>query len=865
MSYNPAQGGFAKYFFSMLDDADRNFKYGAAIKACIEEFTATEKRPPCVLDIGVGTGMLSALCLEHGAKHVTGVDVNPTMTALAKATLGEVDPTGKKWKVKLVKPGASQLGKAKYDMVVSEILGTLTTSESMFKYINLYTRHLKTFGGDGEGGGAAGGTPQRVYAVPRSTHQYFSVRSYDKAKLGAPLAAALEHATQSPEAARKLVPTNEGGIGLHLPLYESELIDKRLIIHSEHYDELRPVGQSDGSRMFRYDGLGNKTVTFMHEFLGDHDNRLNLGVFEWSVELWKGVHLENTIDFYQSMPLRNQLARGSAWGFFVTALPEIATSASAGGKPPSVRIRANQLNPINKATPEIIVDGERLGGNVCDTPLPYVTMAADTELAQKYVTALQAAMRTGEPGPLCATGVHRGADPTAVGADPPPAAEPPTEPPRLLIVNDISCGALPHACASLGYNVDVVNEEAALSVAGQEAYALQRSRPDAIVVASDADADADAAVAAVAAVATGKERRAKAVAAGRKAAAAAATLASVERQETLEGARRGRRPLSLINGDNGGDSSAHDDGGGPSASMGAVRGRCQWMTGRVDTEPSTTRKTRAIFVPSADDRPVYAAVLFPSAMLDAFQAEADASRRVDHANAICARWLLPGGVRLPASPATLQEKVVTLSHYSLYRSAIPASSLRLAGVEGALTAFGAPRAPPATDDGPSADGASADGTVACSGELFDTSDAGLAFHGFHAVELHDAGDRARKPGQKQKRGANAAASPSDGEDGGIAVGIVGVSVALQQTLSDVVRKSTRHCSTGKAALALALDWSVDTFQDMVRPSQAATVRRSAVARCLYQGVRVRLAREPKQQGAKKAKKAAPSANSGGGN
>lgn len=126
------------------------------------------------------------------------------MTALAKATLGEVDPTGKKWKVKLVKPGASQLGKAKYDMVVSEILGTLTTSESMFKYINLYTRHLKTFGGDGEGGGAAGGTPQRVYAVPRSTHQYFSVRSYDKAKLGAPLAAALEHATQSPEAARKV-------------------------------------------------------------------------------------------------------------------------------------------------------------------------------------------------------------------------------------------------------------------------------------------------------------------------------------------------------------------------------------------------------------------------------------------------------------------------------------------------------------------------------------------------------------------------------------------------------------------------------------------------------------------------------------
>lgn len=122
----------------MLDDTDRNLQYGEAIKLCIAEFIEAEGRPPRVLDIGVGTGMLSNLCILHGAAHVTGVDVNQTMVDLAKVALREHDPTGKKFAVKLVRPGKSQLGDAKFDMVVSEILGTLTTSESMYKYVGIY-------------------------------------------------------------------------------------------------------------------------------------------------------------------------------------------------------------------------------------------------------------------------------------------------------------------------------------------------------------------------------------------------------------------------------------------------------------------------------------------------------------------------------------------------------------------------------------------------------------------------------------------------------------------------------------------------------------------------------------------------------
>ena len=61
----------------MLDDRDRNARYNEAIRACINDFNRDnpDLGGPRVLDVGVGTGFLSACCLLAGAKHVTGVDV----------------------------------------------------------------------------------------------------------------------------------------------------------------------------------------------------------------------------------------------------------------------------------------------------------------------------------------------------------------------------------------------------------------------------------------------------------------------------------------------------------------------------------------------------------------------------------------------------------------------------------------------------------------------------------------------------------------------------------------------------------------------------------------------------------------------
>ena len=88
---------------------------------------------------------------------------------------------------------------------------------------------------------------------------------------------------------------------------------------------------------------------------------------QYAGEMKKGIL---TLMMYM-MPLRNQLARGSAWGFFVTDVP----CASAAGT--RLTVRANALNPSTKSTPELVLDGERVGGNVCDSPFPYVTTAAD--------------------------------------------------------------------------------------------------------------------------------------------------------------------------------------------------------------------------------------------------------------------------------------------------------------------------------------------------------------------------------------------------------------------------------------------------------------------------------------------------------
>ena len=473
-SYNPASEGFAKYFLSMLDDTDRNVSYSLAIKAAIADFVMANSRPPRVLDIGIGTGMLSSLCLLHGASHVTGVDTNRTMVSLSTQNLSLLDPTRTKFTVLLVDPGPSQIPPDTiFDMFVSEILGTLTTSESMYKYLSIYSHHLRKFGGD------------KVYCVPSSTRQFFSLRSFPLLTMPPPVASAIRVALADPESfdangSRLLIPTNEGGIGLHLQLYPSTLLPDttRMTIHEEKYTCLENL--ENGGVSFPYTS-GNTvdsppmslTPLALSELSSPES--LTLGVFEWEVELWPGSPLLlNTLSGLSSLPLRNQLARGAAWGLFVSSVPEPtiqvqvqvqdqdqvqvqvqggAKKVQGGGK---YVVRSKALNPRFKTTPTVTVKEEGVGGNVSDLSLPFVSVAGDTELARRIVLALEKVVK-GRDGYGYGYGYGDGdGDGDGDGVV------------RVLIVDDVTCGGIVLEANSRGIraNYDVVSSDPNCTTAG---------------------------------------------------------------------------------------------------------------------------------------------------------------------------------------------------------------------------------------------------------------------------------------------------------------------------------------------------------------------------------------------------------------
>ncbi|CAM9327937.1 unnamed protein product [Sphacelaria rigidula] len=94
---------------SMLHDADRNRKYESAITNAVQAFIRTHDRPPVVLDIGCGTGLLSMLAARAGAEEVYGCELYKPLAQIAR----EVTELNCKGKVKII-------GKRSTDLEVGE-------------------------------------------------------------------------------------------------------------------------------------------------------------------------------------------------------------------------------------------------------------------------------------------------------------------------------------------------------------------------------------------------------------------------------------------------------------------------------------------------------------------------------------------------------------------------------------------------------------------------------------------------------------------------------------------------------------------------------------------------------------------------
>ena len=191
--YEPASDGLPAYFLPMLDDRDRNVKYELAIQRTIEQFRAEQGRAPRVVDLGCGTGMLSVFALRHGAAHVVALDLNKHMCELCKRTLSAEGFSKKQYQVVCgtVKKGntrTSYTPSEPFDLLVSEILGTLATSEGIYEHTQNVLPHLRSFdfpaagaagAGGGGGRGDSGARGRRVYVIPAAITVTAAVYRFD--------------------------------------------------------------------------------------------------------------------------------------------------------------------------------------------------------------------------------------------------------------------------------------------------------------------------------------------------------------------------------------------------------------------------------------------------------------------------------------------------------------------------------------------------------------------------------------------------------------------------------------------------------------------------------------------------------------
>lgn len=76
-----------RWHFVMMNDRRRNQVYDAAIRRAVERFTQTTGRPPLVLDIGAGSGLLSMMAARAGAEHVVACEMVQPMAEVASAII----------------------------------------------------------------------------------------------------------------------------------------------------------------------------------------------------------------------------------------------------------------------------------------------------------------------------------------------------------------------------------------------------------------------------------------------------------------------------------------------------------------------------------------------------------------------------------------------------------------------------------------------------------------------------------------------------------------------------------------------------------------------------------------------------------
>lgn len=347
-TYKPVSGDMLpSYFYSMLDDIDRTLKYSEAINLCLQELSKHVQNI-IVVDVGCGTGLLSALCLHHGANldgvnvNVVGVDVNAAALRSAKNAMHnlgyndffDLSVTASMQTDKILQKVQQKLGTSDtqpFHMIVSEILGTFVFGESMETYIKKYLPLLKRFGGN-----------RQLFSVPKSCTQTVAFYAFNT-----PIHVknTIEHVCDLACSEQLYLPTDKGSIGIPLHLFSSTVISPPQIVYHADYSELITSSSSRGDNAKESIKINMYNINL--ELKDLDSNSLNLGVFEWTCELWTGVTLSNTIQEYRELSQqygpRFALGRMNAWGFMIFSVHDVQNISVKYDKTNCIVVKMNQF------------------------------------------------------------------------------------------------------------------------------------------------------------------------------------------------------------------------------------------------------------------------------------------------------------------------------------------------------------------------------------------------------------------------------------------------------------------------------------------------------------------------------------------
>ena len=419
--YRPADGDqIPSYFYSMLDDIDRTLKYANAIQNCLEKIPDPPSPGPpfpIVIDVGVGTGLLSSLVLHFKRNAIVfGVDVNKSALDSANKTMKElgyenrfhgllVTTNSKTSNIldqvnKEIGGSFDMTDNPPFNMIISEILGTLVYGESMDIHLKKYMPLVKKYNG-------------KVFAIPQICKQYFSIY---KINVHTALKNVIEVALDKAASLKHYLPTDKGGIGIALHLYESTCLLKdsntlkreRAVIYEKdytNYDYNIIVNKSckiTGKSAFVHSRKSSDSESEPMLIFDDdetNDDEIKIGVFEWECILWDDrilwddniisttgysqVILSNTMMEYKKIAYkygqRYAFARQNAWGFMICNLNNINKI-----KVSYTKKNGTELELISKnQTPTIKLE------DVSDNMFSWISSAADIILVEKLYNIIE--------------------------------------------------------------------------------------------------------------------------------------------------------------------------------------------------------------------------------------------------------------------------------------------------------------------------------------------------------------------------------------------------------------------------------------------------------------------------------------------